>query len=103
MNRAVNTLLSVGETNLYSRCHLGNEASIAWHSQYGFRELPDAWVAAARAHHYDHELERHRRLGDPREQELTHLTQQADHWDAEWRRLAELEQQDFWAAHPRVD
>ncbi len=102
MNAVVNALLAAGETSLYSHCHLGNEPSMAWHARFGFLELPDAWIAGARYRHYGYELERHQRLGDLSVEQLATLTQQVDHWNAEWRRLTELERQEFHLAHPSL-
>ena len=45
-------LNAAGESTLYSRCHLGNPASLAWHKKSGFQEIPDYFSAAHRWHHY---------------------------------------------------
>lgn len=37
---------------LYSRCHLGNPASLAWHVRFGFEEIPTLPAAQHRWQHY---------------------------------------------------
>lgn len=37
---------------LYSRCHLGNPASLAWHIRHGFEEIPNLPTAQHRWQHY---------------------------------------------------
>ncbi len=37
---------------LYSRCHLGNPVSFAWHTRHGFEEVPNLPAAQHRWQHY---------------------------------------------------
>lgn len=103
MQAVVNRLLEIGCVRLYSRCHLGNAPSLKWHAKFGFVELPDVWVAAHRARHYQYEAERHTRLGDLPEEALNKLRQEEDWWWDEWRRLIALEEENYSAAHPMMD
>src|SRR5262249_33416061 len=57
-------LLRRGETRLVSYVVLANEPSMAWHQRFGFREVPDVFVASQRARVAQDELERHRLLQD---------------------------------------
>jgi GNAT superfamily N-acetyltransferase len=41
-----------GVATLQSRCHLANEASMAWHVRNGFREVPSYFAASCRRHHF---------------------------------------------------
>ena len=102
MKAVVNRLLDIGCVRLYSRCHLGNAPSLKWHAKFGFVELPDVWIAAHRARHFQYEAERHTRLGDLPEEELIKLRQEEDWWWDEWRRLIALEKEDYHAVHPMI-
>jgi GNAT superfamily N-acetyltransferase len=100
---AVNRLLADGETELYSCCILGNAASLEWHKQFGFTELPDLLVANHRANTYRAEVDRHRRLADLPAEELAELTREADYWSGERSRLQSIADRDFWAVHPLLE
>jgi hypothetical protein len=69
---------------------LANEASIAWHTAFRFRELPDLLVAQARCYSAQYERERLEQLGRLTENERERLTANAEHWWAEERRLHDL-------------
>jgi L-amino acid N-acyltransferase YncA len=90
-NQAVSSLPSFGEPHLYSRCHLGNAGSYAWHLRFGFEELPNFFVAGHCRSHYAAEYERHRRLKDLDKGELTRLRDQRDYWNERCERLDNLE------------
>ncbi len=61
----IQTLAAQSENRLRSNCNLGNEASIAWHLQCGFVEIPSRWTAGHRANIYLQEAERQELLGLP--------------------------------------
>lgn len=81
---ATESLADHSEKQLSSRCHLGNDASMAWHLQCGFAEVPSRWSAAHRANFYMQEAERHALLGLASAAAMQEL---ADHWGDEWERL----------------
>lgn len=49
---ALKALCDVGESDLFSRCHLGNAASFAWHDKHGFEEIAEYFSASHRWRHY---------------------------------------------------
>jgi ribosomal protein S18 acetylase RimI-like enzyme len=86
---AVNKLAATGSTALRSSAMLANEGSLAWHTAFGFRELPDLFVAQARCNSamYERErLEKHGRLTDAKRENLTALMER---WCPEAQRLQE--------------
>jgi N-acetylglutamate synthase-like GNAT family acetyltransferase len=103
VGHAVNRLLELNEEKLFSYCMLGNAASLEWHSQFGFEELPDFLVANHRANILRDELARHRRLNDLLAEELSHLTLEADHWAKERERLHDIADRDYAAVHPVLE
>ena len=50
---------------LYSQCHLGNAASLAWHEKNGFQEIPNYFAATHRWHHFAWLADRYEYLGQP--------------------------------------
>ena len=56
------TLADHGIAELRSQCNLGNEASMAWHAQCGFTEIPSHVPAGHRANIYLQEAERQEQL-----------------------------------------
>jgi hypothetical protein len=88
--RAINELAASGFTNLRSSALLANAASIAWHTAFGFRELPDLFVAQARYYSAAYERERLERIGRLTDQERNRLTALADRWWGEVQRLNDL-------------
>jgi len=103
VGHVVNRLRELNETQLLSYVLLANEASLAWHHHFGFREVPDLWVATSRWHAYAHQLERHKDRKDLPEAELANLAERTAFWQGEVDRLTDLEKRDFWAAHPQFD
>lgn len=81
---AIESLAAHSEKQLFSRCHLGNDASMAWHLQCGFSEVPSRMAAAHRANIYMQEAERQALLGLTSAAAMREL---ADHWGDEWERL----------------
>jgi RimJ/RimL family protein N-acetyltransferase len=100
VTRAVQTLLAEGVSKLQSSVHLANEASLAWHQRFGFREVPDGWIASYRARFFAHELERRKDLS---EAERALLEKVADYWWAEAHRLEELRHQEYASAYPKAE
>ena len=84
LNDTLQSLASRAETELYSRCNLGNDASMAWHLNCGFIEVPTPLAAGHRANIYRQEAERHELLGLPTAAAMREL---ADHWADERERL----------------
>jgi GNAT superfamily N-acetyltransferase len=99
--RAERCLLRGGHSRLHSYVKPANDPSLAWHASFGFKELPDAWIAQHRWRVYTDELERLTRFGAGTEAEIARLNELVDHWGREAERLDEVEKRNFWAAHPR--
>ncbi len=70
-------LVDHGIAELRSQCNLGNDASMAWHAQCGFVEIPSHFPAGHRANIYLQEAERQERLQLPTAQASRTL---ADYW-----------------------
>ncbi len=85
--RTVNELAAAGFTTLRSSALLANEASLAWHASFGFRELLDLFVAQARYFSAAYERERLGKFGRLTDAERTRLTALVEQWRAEWERL----------------
>jgi hypothetical protein len=98
--RAVNELAAAGFTTLRSFSMLANETSIAWHTAFGFRELPDLFVAQARYYSAVYERERLEKIGRLTDAERDRLSALAEHWGAEVRRLHD---RPFADRHPGLD
>src|SRR5262249_49522566 len=103
MVQVVQNLSALGERSLLSHVHLANEASLAWHLRFGFREIPDLWIAEHRWRTYAAEVERCHRLNRYPKIKLAHLKELETYWLAEAERLHDLERRDFCAAHPHFD
>jgi predicted N-acetyltransferase YhbS len=73
-------LNAAGESTLYSRCHLGNPASLAWHKKSGFQEIPDYFSAAHRWRHYAWLAEHFEYVRQP--EQARQMRQLAEHWKA---------------------
>jgi ribosomal protein S18 acetylase RimI-like enzyme len=101
--RLVNSLLELGETHLLSYVMLANEPSLAWHHHFGFREVPDLWVASYRWHYYLAEVARHRELNDLPGAEVAKLAEKAATWADEVERLEALRKQDPPPVYPLFD
>ena len=90
VHRAVRELSDAGERKLYSRVMLGNEASLAWHLEFGFRELPEPRLAGHRWRLLADELDRHRRLSDLSPTELAEREKTTAYWKRKHRCLNRL-------------
>jgi hypothetical protein len=97
---AVNGLIRRGAALLRSGALLANGASLAWHARFGFREVPNVWVAGARWRYYSYELERHDRLGDLSPAERADLDAEVRFWAAESNRLEQQSRRASAAALP---
>ncbi len=84
---AVNKLVAAGFATLCSSAMLANEASIAWHTAFGFRELSDLFVAQARCYSAVYERERLEEIGRLTAEDRERLTALVERWQAEVRRL----------------
>lgn len=98
--RSVHELSTVGFTTLRSYAMLANETSIAWHNAFGFRELPDLFVAQARCYSALYERERLEAIGRLTNEERDRLTNLAERWWSEERRLHD---RPFADRHPSLD
>lgn len=81
---ALQCLAAEPENRIHSKCNLGNEASMAWHLQCGFIEVPCCWTAGHRANIYLQEAERQELLGLPTAVAMREL---ADFWGEQRMRL----------------
>lgn len=88
LRTVVHRLHELGETALFSRCHLGNPSSMAWHLKNGFQELPSLFVAQHRAYFYSAEAERFARSGDPAQSD--EASRLANAWWKEAQRLQSM-------------
>lgn len=88
---AIASMRLAGETTLFSRCHLGNIASLAWHMKNGFREMPNYYVASHRALHYRWQAKHCEYIGDSKQAE--EMQRQAEHWETI---MQEFEGSDKW-------
>jgi RimJ/RimL family protein N-acetyltransferase len=95
--RAVNVLADCGFATLRSTAMLANEASLAWHAAFGFRELPDYFVAQARCFCAAHERQRLEKIGRLTDAERERLTALAEHW---WSELQQLDSLPFGQRFP---
>lgn len=78
-------LQASGESALFSRCHLGNAASLAWHAKHGFEEIPDYFSATHRWRHFSRLADHCNHVGQSdRAEEMQTI---ADHWQAVVNRL----------------
>lgn len=73
-------LRDAGINKLYSRCHLGNAASLCWHEQNGFLEIPNYFAATHRRHHFTWLTRHFRHLDDVEKTQEGQRT--AEHWNA---------------------
>jgi ribosomal protein S18 acetylase RimI-like enzyme len=103
VSHAVNALVKSGESRLLSYVLLANGPSLDWHYHFGFREIPDLWVASARSGFYHSELNQDGQREHLPEEDLAELGRLTDYWGAEVKRLEEVEKRDFWAAHPHFE
>jgi ribosomal protein S18 acetylase RimI-like enzyme len=65
LSASLAALSQLGATTLYSRCHLGNVASLAWHEKNGFQEIANYFAATHRWRHYAGLAEHFKDAGQP--------------------------------------
>ena len=80
MSATLGSLHASGETMLFSRCHLGNTASLAWHEKNGFQEIPDFFAASHRWRHFTWLAGHFDYVRRP--DKASHMRQLADSWKA---------------------
>lgn len=83
---ALQSLTGQSVNRMFSKCNLGNEASVAWHLQCGFKEIPNQWTAGHRANIYSQEAERQQFLKLPT---ATAMKELARYWTQQSHRLAQ--------------
>jgi len=77
---ALDALNASGAETVYSRCHLGNAASLVWHEKNGFQEIPNYFAATHRWHHFTWLADRYEYLRQP--DQAAAMRQLAQHWEA---------------------
>ncbi len=75
---ALDALHSAGEATLFTRCHLGNAASLAWHERNGFEEIPSYFAATHRWRHFGWLVEHYEDTGDL--QRAADMRTLCEHW-----------------------
>jgi ribosomal protein S18 acetylase RimI-like enzyme len=80
LSAALQALNADGATTLYSECHLGNAASLAWHEKHGFQEIPSYFAATHRWRHFAWLAEHFEYVQQP--ERARQMRQLAEHWEA---------------------
>lgn len=88
MSDVMNALYAQGETTLYSSYHPANEASVTWHTRFGFVDEPDFMLTQSHLDHARFALERREELGDLEPEERVILERECELWTARWEELA---------------
>jgi GNAT superfamily N-acetyltransferase len=90
LSATLESLHAAGVTTIFSRCHLGNAASLAWHEKNGFQEIPNHFAATHRWHHFaclaehfDH-MQQHDKAAQ--------MQQLADDWEAVVQKIDESDE-----------
>ena len=86
----IDRLHDSGHGTLKSRYNLGNDASRAWHGQFGFVEDPDLFLAETYRRHAEHELWRREKLGNLTRGERRKLMLEVDRWRLQADELSAL-------------
>lgn len=84
---ALTELHASGWRTLVSRYQMGNEASRAWHRQFGFVDEPDLQAARLHLHAVERELWRRKKLGDLSREDEQRLSDERERWSREVERL----------------
>ncbi len=100
---AGNRLVASGERKLKSCALLANDASTAWHSRYGFVELPNWMTAQSRYFNAVWELERLRKWKLIAPEEEVAALAELEIWKREYERIEALKESDFRSAMPMMD
>ena len=80
LSATLGALHASAETTLFSRCHLGNAGSVAWHERNGFEDIPNFFAASHRRHHFTWLAGHFDRVGRP--DEAARMRQLAEQWNA---------------------
>lgn len=94
LSATLNSLNAGGETELYSRCQLGNAASLAWHEKNGFQEIPNYFAATHRWRHFAWLAEHFEYVQQP--DTASAMRQLAEHWKTLVKEIEESGQR--WSA-----
>jgi GNAT superfamily N-acetyltransferase len=87
-----------GDTILRSRYHLANEASQAWHRNFGFIEEPDLLLAQLYLRCATQELRRREKMGGLIDEERGRLLAETDRWERCVEQLERVADQQGWEA-----
>ena len=69
VNHVSDLLRAANHTVLRSRCHLGNAASMNWHTSVGFEEQPSMFAASHRYQHHLQMVRHHKTANRPQDAE----------------------------------
>ncbi len=72
---------------------LGNEASQAWHQQFGFVEEPDLFLARLNYRHAEHELWRREKIGNLGKADRLMLVSEVQRWKSQVDELEAIAKQ----------
>ena len=89
LSAVLESLLASGEATLFSRCQLGNAASLAWHERNGFQEIPDYYAATHRWRHFDWLADYFDHAQQP--DQAAEMRQLAEHWKTVVKTIEEKE------------
>ncbi len=89
LSAVLESMLASRDASLFSRCQLGNTASLAWHEQNGFQEIPDYYAATHRWRHFDWLADHFDHAQQP--DKAAEMQQCADHWKAIVKSIEESE------------
>lgn len=87
LSATLDALRMGGESTLFSRCQLGNEASLAWHEKQGFEEIPNYFAATHRWRHFAWLAEHYQFHHQP--DQAAEMQRLAEHWHAIAKKLEE--------------
>ena len=90
LSAVVNALHAAGDAWLFSRCQLGNAASLAWHGKNGFQEIPNYFAATHRWRHFAWLAEHFEHAQQP--DKAGEMRQLADHWNAVVKKIEESDE-----------
>jgi len=86
------------EPILRSRYHLANEASLAWHREFGFTEEPDLSLAQLYLRCAAQELRRRESAGGLGDEERHSLLAEQERWESRVKELEEVADEQGWEA-----
>ena len=100
---AVNRLLAAGHRTLKSCASLANEPSNAWHTRFGFVELPNWMTAQSRYFNALRELERRKKWDGITPGEEAAAAVEIAMFEREYDRITSIKEIDFKKAMPLLD